>query len=267
MNSTTLRVFLSSAILLITLHSPALAKDSAGVSADNIRNAVIKSDVLDPQYKREIYSSYEKGVVSISLFRHIDATRDDCKIDSVLIARQVIALSQHDIKLVRCIFYDPERANEYWEVEIRAQLLAAFAQGKIGEHELIDSILISEDKQTSPLSAKFAALSYSGILNANSVCKGAYEERRLAINLRLKEIEKQGVELGHFRDDFLRIEDAARREKSVELPSLINALNKSLDAYVQEMIASGQMKKPELRRAKNSIGVHRTQQADPSLGL
>jgi hypothetical protein len=250
---TLVRTTLTVMTLAILAQAAVLGKDSAGVSAESIKNAVVQSDVLDSEYRQRIYASYENGVASVSLFRHPDATREDCKIDTVLLARRIIALAPHDIKLVRCVFYDFDRQNQFWEVDVRAQLVTAFSQGHLGEHELINSVLLSEDSQKNPLSEKYAALSYSGILNENSVCKGACEDRRLAISLRLKEIEQQGVGPGHFRDDFLRLEDAARRGKAAELPGQISALNKALDDYVQEMIKAGQMQKPELRRAKNTL--------------
>lgn len=241
---------------------------SAPITAAAIKNVVLHEDTLESEYKQQVYAAYANGVASVSLFRHPEATRDDCKINAVLLARKIIELDPRDVKLIRVVFYDYDRQNRYWEVEVRAQLVNAFAQREIGENELIDSILLTEDQQKNPLSSKFAALSYSGIINHDSVCRGACEGRRLAIHLRLKELSKQKIELGHFRDDFLRIEDAARRGKDdAELPVQITALNKSLDDYVQELIKSGQLPKPELRRAKNAIGSHGETKPEPLLGL
>jgi hypothetical protein len=261
------RVFLTVSLLSLMAQQFALAKDSTHLSSDSIKSAVVQTDVVDKEYKQQVYAAFENGITSVSLFRHPDASRQDCKIDTVLLARKIITLAPSEIKLVRCVFYDPEHQNQYWEAEVRAQLIQAFAQGKIGEHELINSVLLSEDSQKNPLSAKYAALSYSGILNEDSVCKGACQDRRLAIHLRLKEIEQQGVELGHFRDDFLRIEDAARRGKDAELQAQITSLDKALDEYVQEMVRAGQMQKPELHRAKKSLSSNNVPHVETLLGI
>ena len=259
---------LTGAILALSLGFVNASESAAALSADSIKKAVLKADTLESDYKQQVYASYERGVASVSLFRHPEATRDDCKINAVLLAHRIIALAPHDVKLVRCVFYDYDRQNEFWVVEVRAQLVTAFGEGTIGTPELINSLLLTEDKQKNPLSAKFASLSYSGILNENSVCRGACEERRLAIDLRLKELERQKIELGHFRDDFLRIEDAARRGKDdAELPVRISALNKSLDEYVQEMIRAGQLQKPELRREKRVVDAKGEPRLKPFMGL
>lgn len=252
MLSTLIRVFLTITAFL-SLGLSAFAGTPVQINPASIKEAVTRSDVLDKEYKQHIYTSFENGIASVSLFRHPEATRADCKIDTVLIARQIIALSPHEIKLVRCVFYDCDRQNQYWEVEVRAQLVTAFAQGKIGEQELINSVLLAEDRQKNPLSEKFAALSYSGILNENSVCKGACQDRRLAISLRLKELERQGVAPGHFREDFLRLEDAARRGRASDLFAQINSLTRALDEYEQQMISSGQLPKQELHHSRNAL--------------
>lgn len=242
------------------------AKPAVALSAASIKNVVLSSDTLDPAYKQHVFAAYSGGVASVSLFRHPDATEADCKIDAVLMAQKIIALDPADIKLVHCIFYDFDRQNEFWEVELRAQLISAFAQGKIGEHELINSVLLKEGKQANPLSQKFAVLSYRGILDQDSVCHGAYEDRRLAIHLRLKELERQGMAVDQFREKYLRIEDAARRGKDADLSAQINSLSKTLDEHVQNLISTGQLAKPELRRSKNSLGEKGAPNVEPLMG-
>lgn len=243
----------AAAILLCSIACHARNTYTSNISASSIKSAVESLDFLAKESKQQIYTSYSNGIASVSLFRHPEATKADCKIDTVLLARRVIALAPKEVKLVRCVFYDMDRQNEFWEVEIRAQLVAAFGNGEIGEHDLINSILLTEDRQKNPLSEKYAALSYSGILGFNGVVPGAYEAKRLAIHLRLEELEKQKVEIGRFREDFLRIEDAARRGHDKDLANQVNSLNKNLDQYVDQMISSGMMQKPELKRAKNSV--------------
>lgn len=237
---------------LLFAQAPESFAKAQGISVAAIKDVVQQSDALNEENKEQVFASYTGGIASVSLFRHPDATKGDCKIDAVLLARKIIALAPKEVRLVRCVFYDSERQNEFWEVEVRAQLISAFARGEIGERDLMNSLLCAEDKQKNPLSEKFASLSYSGILDFDSVCKGSCEDRRLAIHLRLEELERQKIDVSQFRDDFLHIEDTARRGKEKELPDLITELNKSLDKYEQEMIDSGQLQKQILKRAKNS---------------
>lgn len=131
---------------------------------------------------------------------------------------------------------------------------------------MINSVLLKEGKQANPLSQKFAVLSYRGILDQDSVCHGAYEDRRLAIHLRLKELERQGMAVDQFREKYLRIEDAARRGKDADLSAQINSLSKTLDEHVQNLISTGQLAKPELRRSKNSLGEKGAPNVEPLMG-
>lgn len=253
--------------LLICLSLTLCAFDGAqgapshGVSVAAIKKIVQESDILSAEYHQQVYSSFANGVASISLFRHPQSTRDDCKIEGVLLARKIIALDPAAVHLVRCVFYDYDRQNEFWDVEVRAQLVKAYAEGKIGQQELINSVVLTEDRQNNPLSEKFAARSYKSILDEDSVCVGAHAEKRLATALRLKELKQQGVDVTPFREQVLRIEDAARRGHDQNLVEQINAVNQSIDGQVQQLIGSGQLRKPETRRSKNSLG----SQKEPAL--
>lgn len=225
------------------------------VSADAIKQIVKESDVLPSEYQQQVYSSFSNGEASISLFRHPQSTKADCKIDAVLLARHVIALDPAKVKVVRCFFYDYDRQNEFWEVEVRASLVRAYAEGEIGQDELIGSVLLKEDRQANALSEKYAVHSYRAILDENSVVPGVLKERRLAASLRLKELQRQGVDVSAFHDDFLRVEDAARRGNEKQVSSLLSALYKQVDDHVQLLISSGQLTKQEmLRRSKNALG-------------
>lgn len=263
--------WLSRVLLLCLFLLPAL--DSVAAPAQSLNAAAIKkivndSEILSPEYHQQVYSSFGSGVASISLFRHPDSTREDCKIEAVLLARKIIALAPAAVQRVRCVFYDYDRQNEYWDVEVRAQLVSAFAEGKIGQRDLLDSVQLKEDKQANPLSEKYAAASYQAILDEDSVCAGAHSEKRLATSLRLKELQRQNVDLGKFKEQFLRIEDAARRGKDAELPKQIEEINKDLDLHVKNLVSTGQIRKPELRRAsKTSLGAQAEPSLDPLMGI
>lgn len=245
-------IFLS--LVLLALAVPGFsANTNIKLSADSIAKLVKESDLLDGEYKQQVYASVAGGVVSISMFRHPEATKADCKIDSVLLTRKVMEASKESFKLLRAVFYDFDHQNEYWSVEVRPELVRAFARGNIDEKNLIDSLILKEDKQENPLSAKFALLSYKSIVNLDTVCKGAYLEKRLAIHLRLEELSKLALDLSRFQEDFLRIEDAARRGENKELPQQISTLNSSLDKYLSALVASGQIQDPELRHSKSSL--------------
>lgn len=236
-----------------------LAAPSFGkvINAATIKQIVKASDVLPPEYQQQVYSTFSNGEASISLFRHPQSTKADCKIDCVLLARHIVDVDPAKVKVVRCFFYDYDRQNEFWEVEVRANLVKAYADGKIGQNELIDSILLKEDRQANALSEKYAVRSYRSILDEDSVVSGVLSERRLAAYLRLKELQRQGVDVSAFNDDFLRVEDAARRGNEKQVSGLLAGLNKQIDEQVQSLISSGQLSKQEmLRRSKNTLGSH-----------
>lgn len=253
-----LKFLLLAAALLAAVESSQQQSLASPAPAAHIDGAAVKrivkdSDILPPEFKQQVYSTFENGTAAISLFRHPQSTKADCKIDSILLARKIIQLDPRVVNLVRFYFYDYDHQNEFWEVDVRAQLVRAFAEGKIGQSDLINSVLLREDRQANALSEKYAGQSYKSILDENSVVPGAHAEKRLATSLRLKELERQGVDTGSFKDQFLRLEDAARRGHERELHEHIQSLNKQIDSHVQDLVGAGQLKEHETSRRKTTL--------------
>lgn len=218
--------------------------------AMQIKELVQKMEILQPETREQVYVTYERSVCTISLFRHPNGTRQDCKIDAVLLCKGLLELDPH-IALVRCIFYDYDRQNEFWDVSVRTSLVTAFGSGKIDKDKLLNSITLKEDSQADPLSEKYKQTSYAGILNEDTVVPGSFEESRLALALRLRDLRSRKFDTSAFQQDFLRIEDLARRRQDDILQERIKSLEGSLNKYVQSLITSGQMSVPVTRLSRS----------------
>lgn len=215
-----------------------------------IKSIVQSMDILQPESRDQVYAACQDGICTVSIFRHPDATRQDCKIDAVLLTRNLITRSSQ-IALVRCLFYNFERQNEFWDVSVRPALVTAFGAGKINQAKLLNSITLVEDQQANPLSEKYKQASYAGILNDDTVVSGPFSEHRLALELRLKDLRSKNIEVTKFNQEFLRIEDAARRGNEAGLKAQVDALDHELDLFVQSLISSGQLPVPNTHLSRS----------------
>ncbi len=220
------------------------------LTAAQIRTVVQKLDILQPESREQVYATYEGGVCTISLFRQPEATRQDCKIDAVLLTRDLSRLDPH-ISLVRCIFYDFDRQNQYWDVSVRPGLVTAFGAGRIDQEKLLNSTILKEDSQANPLSERYKQTSYTGILNEDTVVPGPLQESRLALALRLKDLRSRKIDVSNFSQDFLRLEDAARRRQEDGLKERIESVDHRLDEYVHTLMTSGQIPVPRTRLSRS----------------
>lgn len=243
------------AVSLCVITALGLSSGGALSATDqSIESAVKDLSILPEEYRQQVYASCHEGGARIRLFRHPEATRDDCKIDAVLIARKVIQLNPDRVKAVTCVFYDYDRQGEYWSVEVNSTLVKAFGSGRIGERELLDSLVLKEERRAKPLGARYRGRSYRSIVEDVAVVKGPLEDRRLALSLRLRNLSLQGVDTSGYTEEFLRVEDAARRGVVSGLDGLVDSLSKELDDRVQALVTSGVLPRPELKRSAGGLG-------------
>ncbi|MBY0549353.1 MAG: hypothetical protein K2W95_18905 [Candidatus Obscuribacterales bacterium] len=221
--------------------APALAVNA--LTPERVRTLVQKLDILKPEARESVYATCDTALCTISLVRHPEATREDSKIDAVLVTRE-LTLVNPKLKLVRCLFYDADRQNTFWDIKVRASLVTAFGEGRINRNTLLHSVTLSEDKQSNPLSDKYRQTSYKSMLEQDSVAPGPFADNRLALALLLKSLSSSKIDTGQFRTDFLRIEDAARRGKISGLKTRIDSLDNRIEARVQELISTGQLPAP-----------------------
>lgn len=240
------RIFLSACISVLTLAtavSTEPVRAAQTLTPEQVRALVQKLDILRPEVRESVYASCQTALCTISLFRHPEATREDCKIDAVLLTRE-LKRADSNLKMVRCLFYDSERQNTFWDINVRASLITAFGEGRINRSTLLSSVTLSEAEQANPLSHKYRQTSYKSLLEQDSVAPGPFEDNRLALALLLKNLTSRKIDTAQFHSDFLRIEDAARRGKTTGLRIQIDSLNNRIDARVQELISSGQLLAP-----------------------
>mgnify|MGYP003384611822 CR=1 FL=1 len=246
-----LSTVLAAGLLTILLAPIGIASGTtAPLTPAQIRAMVQSMDILQPESQTQVYAAYENGVATVCLLRHGDATAEDCKIDAVMLTRKLMKLDT-GLRLARCLFYDSDRQNAFWDVKVRASLVTAFGAGTIDGKTLLNSVILKEDSQVNALSERYKQVTYRGILDEDSVVGGPFAESRLALALRLKSLKAHEVDISQFNEDFLRIEDAARRGNRNGLKLRIDSTNKSIDQYVQSLIATGRLPAPLTRLTKN----------------
>lgn len=234
-------LFLSTALNLMVMLGGLCAPGSSTVSEESLIKAVQNCPNLPAEYRQQVYADYAGENVAISLFRPEEASPEDCKIDAILLSRRLMTCFPGKLKTIRVAFYDQDRHNEFWDVQVRSSLITAYASGHLSQNELLNSVSFKEDSQKNPLSSKYASMAYKSIIEDTEVTTGIFQERRLALALRLRTLTRQGVNTGTFQEEFLKIEDAARRGKATNLSTQIDKLNEILNRESKASKPSGKL--------------------------
>lgn len=230
-------------LLLLATGSTERAVIAEPLSASKVRTLLQNMQMLQPMLKKSINSTYSGSFCSVHLQRPSDASKEDCKIDAVLITRE-LSQADKDLKLVQCMFMDPNNSTKLWEVKVPCSLVTAFGEGTIGKRTLLNSLITKEREELPAIGQRYKKTSYKEILEEESVYPGPYYERRLAVSLTLKNLDAQRIDTEKFKSEFLRLEDATRRSNTKNLEESIDKLDNEIEQRVQALVAAGQLPKP-----------------------
>lgn len=113
---------------------------SLAQTASTVEELINSSKILPAEYK--IRASVAGPEVTITTYRNVKATDQDCKIDAILIAQKVMA-TYKKVAAVRTQFYNSAKPSQFDQVEIHAGDVKAFGSGGMTKQRLLDSLPVS----------------------------------------------------------------------------------------------------------------------------
>lgn len=111
-----------------------------GPSALALAGKEVETKIHDAKILKEgdnISASVGKDEVLIRKFG--TNNEKDCKIDSILFAKEVLA-ADPSINKITVLFYDPSDTTKYSEVVVHASIVKTFASGKMNQDDLLSSL-------------------------------------------------------------------------------------------------------------------------------
>jgi hypothetical protein len=206
------------------------------ISPDRIVDAIRGGKIISPGFPLSANSGGHQ--VTVTTYRNPDASNNDCKIDAVLIAKQVIDLDSKNIARVNVIFHNYRNPVQFQKVVVTAGDVDAFGTGKIGQDTLLESLTLTNGTETNALS-EFRRLNYKQILDSAEFA-GPLEAERQQAFARIRSLQAKGLENGLLHDDlddYLRVEDLCRHEHLDRAKDRLSELNAVLDEQEKKYTA------------------------------
>ena len=227
--------FMKKALYSCILAAFALCPPGQGatLTALQAREIVKQADVLPSDYRQQVNASVNDDSVAISVFRNPFAQTIDCKIDAVLLGKKLWDKDK-TIKKVHVLFYELAPADTYWDVEVSAAELVAFANGKIGQDELLNKVDLIV-REHAPLKTDFSKLSYKNIIETLGIVKGPKELERANLLVRIDILQVQGENISELRKSYMHAEDLARRGMEKELVAYLKDLGSAIDQQAKKI--------------------------------
>ncbi len=116
----------------------------------DVVNALEKAKILAPSIR--INARVSQDEVMVATYKNPKAEDKDCKIEAVLIAKEVMELAPGEVPRVTVYFYSSSALSRYKQVAVTAGDVKAFATGSLSKEELMASIKVIDGAIVDPKS-------------------------------------------------------------------------------------------------------------------
>ncbi len=151
--------------------------------------------------------------------RTAKASDKDCKIDAVLIAKELISAFPEQISRVRILFSKPD-SHQSSQIDVTAGDVKAFSVGAINVDSLLASLEVVDVDSGSTSSPGRSAL---------TIGPGALADKRLILLGRIEGLRSKGTSVKPFMDIFNRIEGEVTSSSAEVLAKDVAYLSEKLD--------------------------------------
>lgn len=188
-------------------------------NSQSIVQAVQASKILPPDSR--VQAAVQGGSATVSYFRTSKATNKDCKIDSILLGKEIVD-SVSGVTEVRFYIYDPLNPSAYKSVLITRAMLDSFAKKRLDDETLLDAIQISEGRQRMPVTTTGGARGGGQSAASNQVAPGDFQLERQNLLSQINILRARGLDVSQCQTEFARVEEAARSGDRKKLISVYN---------------------------------------------
>ncbi len=194
---------------------------SAGAAADNVDAAKIlyvlrNTKAIKPDMPLNATVVQREAIVLTA--RSAKATDKDCKIDAVLISKELFAAFPDQISRIKILFSMPG-TNLASQIEVTAGDVKAFAVGAMDVNALLSSLELTNVDSGSGAATSQAAL---------TIVPGALADKRLMLLSRIEGLRSKGTSVKPFKDIFDRIEGEVTSASSEQLSKDVAYLGEKL---------------------------------------
>lgn len=192
-----------------------------------LQKAILSAHIISSDYRVNV--SVKGPEAAVVTYRNPRAAERDMKIDAVLIAKRIMDVSP-SIACVRSRFYEIGTGCQYFQVEVHAGDIAAFARGVEDREKLLASLPLTDSQAGACVNSN---QDYSTLVSNYEVVGGYGRQQRTRLLEQLLKIEQLGGECAGFWRPFLAIEDAARLGDDRKILAQVRALGDRLSWSLQ----------------------------------
>lgn len=230
--------FVLAAFLMTSLSARAEIPTSQSVINDIRAAKILSKDLSDSLAVRIVGSE-----ITVSAYVNPHSSDQDCKIDAVLIAKELVS-KYRSVKFVKVIFSNINEPSKYRSIVVRAGDIDLYGSGALSKVNLLKMINVANEHR---LPSK-KAIRPEEEVTYYRVVPGFHEEDREQTLLNLKKIAKARGNISDLWVLFKQIEEMVKDYKTEEVVEPFNRLNLLIGQRTEQVNANIERRNEEFKR-------------------
>lgn len=224
--------------LILTLST--LTVVSAGTAhADGCKEALFESIkgalIFPPGVNFKIEETGE--LLTVSTYRHPQATESDMKIDALLVCKEVLN-QKHDLfRKVVVLFFSYDNQDLFTRVSATLGDVRKWERRELSRSDLLRTISLEHCRVPNPFS-RFSESSYDQIASIEEPMPGILYEQRKQLAERIWQARTLGLDVGSVVTAYLLMEDSVRLNDE---PGVCSAYAYTLSLYDNMVVKNGKV--------------------------
>jgi hypothetical protein len=198
-----LRLILAFSTLMVVSVDSAYADGCKGILSESIKGALI----FPPGVNFKIEDTGE--LLTLSTYRHPQATDSDMKIDTLLVCKEVLNQKQNLWRKVVVLFFSYDNQNLFTRVTANLGDVKKWERRELGRADLLRTIALEHSKVPNPFS-RFSQSSYDEIASIAEPMQGILYEQRKQLAQQISQAKTLGVDVASVVTAYLLMEDSVR---------------------------------------------------------
>jgi hypothetical protein len=234
-------------VALVSIFSASVSVNAAVPTSASVINDIRSAKILSKDLSDSLTVRITGSEITVSAYRSPKSSDQDCKIDAVLIAKELVS-KYRSITVVRAVFFDMSAPTNYRTCVVRAGDIDLFGSGALSKENLFKMINVAHEKHGSAkpqVRAQDEALTYH-------VVPGFHAEDREQTLINLKKIVKAGGDISDLWPYFKQIENMVKDYKTEEIVEPFNQLSLLVSRRTGQVNSAIIRRNEELTRLQNA---------------
>jgi len=181
---------------------------SASEQIEHLSQSIKRSHIFPTSVRFKLMR--HDGTIALSTYRHPFGKEVDMKIDSLLVAREVLKSGIRGVQNLKVYFFAETEQNEYTLASVDLDLVRHFDAGHVSNNEVFEAMRLKHESLGMNLS-QMSTQTYDEIASTVRPVGGILQQERIDLFHHIDTLQTRGLNVNGLKTAYLLLEDAIRQ--------------------------------------------------------